>query len=221
MTDDVQLETTNTSDEAAVLQALLIDGACPWQVYNCKLIQQQLMYDAPMSLLQHYDTLDGSIKAAHPLTMPMLKRMNELMSAEDAAVLIGVSASDIARAWQVKYVGKVVVFCEPLQLALRLHFSNTSKPAQAVYGATEASAWQAQATAWRTFGVVDVLTKGVGALISVDAEGDVLPLTAHSSYQTLPSSHSLALTSLINEHQAQLSWLSDVVYQHLTAVALT
>ncbi len=198
------------SDEL-IIQALLVDDSVTWQVHNCKLTQQSIVYDGNLSLLAHYDTLDDELKCAHPLTMTLLKHMDKQLSADEAAAMIGVPASAIASAWQIKYVGRVVIFCEALQLALRIHFSNTSKHANALYIKDKHTALMNEAANWRSFGVVDVLTKSTRSYISLDTQNNELILTQNAQYQALPSSHSLAITQLLNDDRPLFDWLDTTV----------
>lgn len=199
-----------------LLQELLLSESTPWQVHRCQLSQLNAAFDAPLPFLAQYDTLSDELKSAHPLSFEQLKNMDTPMTTADAAALIGVKDSDLKKAWQVKYVGKVVIFCETLQLALRLHFSNTSKPAHAVYLPSQADAINEQASQWRTFGVVDVLTRGQDVM-SLDEAGDALEIVKDANYQALPSPHSLAITALINEHKDRLAWLDESIIEQVRA----
>lgn len=204
--------------EALILQHLLQDISLDWQVYNCKILKQQICQDSPLSFLNHYDSLSDELKAAHPLNVSLLKHMNTAMSIAQAAAVLGIEQAHFAKPWHIKYVGAFVVTCQPLLLALRIHFSNTAKNAQTVNLPNPTHAWQQECHAWRCFGVVDVLHKGEHTLYS-SYDGDDNPLCIYPSpmYQALPSTHSLSITQLISEYKEQLSWLNHTLLEHLSA----
>lgn len=198
-----------------ILQETLTDDTLPWRVHNCKLSQQTALFDAPLSLLAQYDTLDESTKARHPLSFEQLKSMNRLMTVTEAATFLGIDGQLFKKAWQIKYIGKMVIFCEPLSLALRLHFSNTSKPTQALYVANVDEAWAIEATNYRFFGLVDVLYKGDETLISV--ADDELTILKGNSYVALPEAHSLIITNGLNDYQANFAFIQMAMIDQLTS----
>lgn len=198
-----------------ILQSLLSDDSVHWQMHNCKILQRHINQDMPLGFLLHYDGLDDHIKTAYPLDKQLLKLMDTPMSIGEAANTLGIDIHHFKNPWHIKYVGSFVIYCEPLLLALRMHFGNTAKPTQTVYLSSPEQAWQQQCHAWRCFGVVDILTKGQHPIISV--ADDMLPLIAAATYQALPNDHSLSLTSFINEHKEQLPWLNRAILDHLLA----
>lgn len=201
---------------ALILQDLLTDSDIGWQVHNCKLLQKVAEFDAPLPFYVHYDNLSDEHKKAHPLSFELLKRLDEPMSIETVANLTGADASLFKKSWQIKYIASVVIFCQPLQLALRFHISNTAKPAQAVYLPDETSAWHSQSDKWQAFGVVDVLYKGETALYS--HAQDELALPALPQYYALASEHSLSVLALINQKQAHFDSLNKDLQNRLANI---
>ncbi len=196
-----------------ILQELLSNTTLPWRVHNCKLSQNYSEPNAPLPFLMHYDALDEATKAARPLSFAQLKWMDEPMSIAQAAALSGVDEALFADTWHIKYVGTLVIFCEPLALALRVNFTNTSKPAQVVHVLTYAEAWTIEARHYRFFGVVDVLYKGDTPLNSV-AE-DELPIPKSDQYVMLPSAHSLTITNGLNDYSEEFDFIQDAVIDKL------
>lgn len=207
---------TQTLAQALILQDLLKDDGLIWQVHNCKLSQQKIGTDTPLPFYVLYDTLDDDKKQAHPLSFELLKRLNEPMTTEQVANLLGATPSDFKKSYQIKYIASVVVFCETLQLALRFHISNTAKAMQAVFVAEQEKAWANECERWQAFGVVDVLYKGTHALYSHAQDEVVLPALPH--YQTLPSPHSLSVLELINQKSAHLASIDKGIQDRLLAV---
>lgn len=166
------------------------------RLHNCKFLQATAEFDEPMSLLAHYDSLSDELKNSHPLSFDLLKQMNQLMHADEVIHLLGLSHNAIKKAWHIKYVGRTVFFCEQAQLAVRVHFSNTSKKNVAVYANDKMSAWATQAGVWRFFGVVDVLYKGRGKILIDD-----YVIEKQENYQSLPANISLVVTNWLNEQK--------------------
>lgn len=204
------------SKDDLCLQVLILDPSL-WQIHNCKLSVVSAVFDAPLPLLVQYDSLDDVQKSTHPLSFDLLKQMDTPMTAKDAAAAIGVNESAIKKAWQIKYIGAMVLFCEPLMIALRVQFSNTSKTAQTVYVKDESQAWQIEQDKYRFFGVVDVLYKGNKSLVSMADE--MLAIGAKPTYQPLPPKHSLALVDLLNEHKEAFLLIKDTIKNHLPTIA--
>lgn len=198
---------------ALILQDLLDDPDITWQLHNCKLLQKIADFDAPLPFYVHYDSLSDEQKANHPLSFDLLKRLDEPMTIEMVATLLGTDASIFKKSWQIKYIASVVMFCQPLQLALRFHISNTAKPAQAVYLPDELGAWHSQSDKWQAFGVVDVLYKGETALYS--HARDELALPALPQYYALMGEHSLTVLNTINQKPKHLDGVNKEIQQRI------
>lgn len=199
-----------------VLQELLKDDGLIWKVHNCKLIQQHISTDTPLPFYIHYDALSDEKKNEYPLNFELLKQLNETMTTQQAATLLGALPSDFKKSFQIKYIASVVVFCESLQLALRFHISNTAKPFQAVFVSSQAQAWANECNRWQAFGVVDVLYKGTHALYSHSQDEITLPALPH--YQALPNQHSLSVLELINQPLAHFAMVNDDIKKRLLAI---
>lgn len=197
---------------ALILQDLLKDDEVIWQVFHCKITQKTIAFDAPLPFYNHYDNLSDEQKKAHPLNFELLKHLNDLMTLSDAANLLGMDIGYFKKAWQIKYIASIVISCQPLQLALRFHITNTTKPAQPVYTNDETVAWQSQMDKWQAFGVIDILYKGEAALYS--HAQDEITLPALPQYHALPSVHSLSVLEIINQ-KIYLPNIDKEIQQHL------
>lgn len=202
--------------ERLILQEVLL-GETQWKVHNCKLTQAICEVDTPLSLLEHYNGLSDELQSSHTLDFEMLKRLNEKMSIEQVATLLGIDKSCFKKPYQIKYVGKAVIFCENPQIALRFNFSNTAKPVQTVFLPSKADAIAMQASLWRAFGVVDVLYKGQGGLVSLDKDGDECNINPNPNYQALPAEQSLAVLHLLNEVRSEFGYLDERICQVVMA----
>lgn len=193
-----------------VLQQLLIDSQLPWQIHNCKLSDNRVCQHLPLPFLYHYDQLDAAVRAEHPMTRDLLTRFNEPMTATQAAQLLGIDANLIANPWHVKISGSLVVYCQPLHLAVRLQFSNTSKDSAAIYCQSADEARQLAMANWLFMGRVDVLSQQ-RPFISIDGDGDELILAASTAYQQLPATHAGSCLHALQTHIARLPWFDAAI----------
>ncbi|MGE6391724.1 hypothetical protein [Psychrobacter pacificensis] len=224
---DIESESsTQTIDPNAIILAeALTDKAISWQIHNCKIIKKTVTQDLPLPFLYHYDSLDDAVKQSHPLTPELLLQFNTPMSAREAAQLIGIDEELLTSPWHVKIMGSLVVFSEALQLAVRLHWTNTGKKTQQIYTKDAADAIIAAFEDWQFFGRVDVLYKNnKQILISIDAQNantqalaaeSLLTIDASSGYQQLLATHALAVIMKLEADKAELPWFEKAILARL------
>lgn len=205
---------------AIILAEALTDSAISWRIHNCKVNKKTVTQELPMLFLYHYDSLDDSIKQTHSLTPTLLAQFNTLMSASAAAKLIGIDEDLIATPWQVKVTGSLVVFSDALQLAVRLHWTNTGKASEALYTKDAADALSAAFKNWQFFGRIDVLYKNhKQALISIDedsaGEEQLLTIDTSADYQYLPAPHALTVIAKLEADKAELPWFETAILERL------
>lgn len=224
---DIESESgTQTIDPNAIILAeALTDKAISWQIHNCKIIKKTVTQDLPLPFLYHYDSLDDTIKQTHPLTPALLAQFNTPMSAREAAQLIGIDEELLTSPWHVKIMGSLVVFSEALQLAVRLHWTNTGKKTQQIYTKDAADAIIAAFEDWQFFGRVDVLYKNnKQILISIDEQNpntqelpaeSLLTIEASGDYQQLLATHALATITKLEVDKAELPWFEKAILARL------
>ena len=212
--------TIKVDPNAIILAEALTDTAISWRIHNCKINKKTMTQDLPMLFLYHYDSLDDNIKQAYPLTPPLLAQFNTPMMANEAAALIGIDAKLLASPWHVKVTGSLVVFSEALQLAVRLHWTNTGKTTEQLYTKDAADALTAAFKEWQFFGRIDVLYKNhKQTLISIDehSEGDeqLLTIDAGADYQYLSPSHAMTVIAKLEADKADLPWFETAILERL------
>ena len=217
---EAQTRTQILEPNAIILAEALSDKAISWRIHNCKISKKTITQDMPLPFLYHYDSLDDSIKQTYPLTPSLLAQFNTPMTANEAAKLIGIDKALITSPWHVKVVGSLVVFSEALQLAVRLHWTNTGKDTQQIYTKDEADALTAAFKEWQFFGRIDVLYKNTKqTLISIDeqAEDDkqILTIDASSDYQFLPATHALVVIAKLEADKGELPWFETAILERL------
>jgi hypothetical protein len=164
--------------------------------------------------------LDDAIKQTHPLTPTLLAQFNTPMTAAEAATLLDISNDLLSSPWHVKVIGSLVVFSEALQLAVRLHWTNTGKETQQIYTKDAEDAMTAAFKDWQFFGRVDVLYKNdKQTLMSIDEQGNteepLLTIEASADYQQLLSSHALTVIAKLEADKAELPWFDTAILERL------
>lgn len=223
----IDIETTDTSaspklvaPNAIILAEALTDTTISWRIHNCKVTEKTVTQDKPLPFLYHYDSLDDAIKQANPLTPELLVQFNTPMTANEAAKLIGIDEGVIASPWHVKVIGSLVVFSEALQLAVRLHWTNTGKATQQIYTQNQADAVSAAFKDWQFFGRIDVLYKNTKqALMSIDAntinDEPLLTINASPDYQYLPATHALVVIAKLETDKAGMPWFESAILERI------
>ena len=209
-----------TDPNAIILAEAVTDKTISWQIHNCKISKKTVTQDLPLPFLYHYDSLDDSIKANYPLTPTLLSQFNTPMTAAEAAKLIGIDEALISSPWHVKVIGSLVVFSEALQLAVRLHWTNTGKDTQQIYTQNEADAIIAAFKEWQFFGRIDVLYKNdKQTLVSIDEQAEsnkqLLTIDASADYQFLPATHALVVIAKLEADKTELPWFETAILERL------
>lgn len=203
-----------------ILADALTDKAIAWRIHNCKISKKTVTQDLPLPFLYHYDSLDDVIKQTHPLTPALLAKFNIPMTAHEASQLIGISEALLSSPWHVKVIGSLVVFSESLQLAVRLHWTNTGKETQQIYTKNAADALTASFKEWQFFGRVDVLYKNTQqTLVSIDEQAptndQIMNIDVSSDYQLLPSTHALVIIAKLDADKIELPWFETAILERL------
>ncbi|WP_254423135.1 hypothetical protein [Psychrobacter sp. DAB_AL32B] len=216
----VSNSTQITDPNAIILAEAVTDKTISWRLHNCKISKKTVTQDLPLPFLYHYDSLEDSIKANYPLTPTLLSQFNTPMTAAKAAKLIGIDEALISSPWHVKVIGSLVVFSEVLQLAVRLHWTNTGKDTQQIYTKNEADAIITAFKEWQFFGRIDVLYKNdKQTLISIDEHAvsnePLLTIDASADYQFLPATHALVVIAKLEADKTELPWFETAILERL------
>ena len=106
------------------------------------------------------------------------------------------------------------MFCERLQIALRLKFTNTAKDYDPVYTTTADQALQASMQDWHFYGDIFVLNKGSKPLI-MTADPDWIEIPQLPEYQLLPGEFGLAALALLEDNKSHITNLQEAISQRL------
>lgn len=216
-------QTDETTDlPQFVLQSLFDDESLVFRVHNVKNIIVKHDMDLPQMFLAHYDSLADEIKAEHPLTADLLKKINQKTTAEQANTLLGLPSGTIRPAHHIKITGTAVIVCDSLPVALHISFTNTAKSSQALYGNEPSTMIEAEAQKWQLAGLVNVLHKNPKfTLISHDLSGESLIIEPTATFIQLPNAHALATTHAINtikhDSPSKLQYLHERIVETVLA----
>lgn len=212
--DAAALKALTTDPNALLLNQIITDTETPWQIHNCKIVSKDITQDEKLPFIYHYDALPEEVKALHPLTSELLKQFQTPMYASEAAALLNLPSTLIKTPWQVKVTGTLVMFCERLQIALRLKFTNTAKAHDPVYTQTQEKAIKATMQHWHFYGDVFVINKGSRPLV-MSVDEDWLQIPRSEEYQALPRQYALAALALLESQKPSLPQLSEAIEQRL------
>lgn len=187
------------TDTRFILQELLTDPDVIFRTHNVKIDKFIIEKDLPMMFLAHYDSLPDDIKTDKPLTLPLLQRMNDKITAQTACQWLDLPSDTIKAATHIKISGTTVIVCDDFPLALHLFFTNTAKDTQAIYTNDLTQALAHEANGFVLTGNVHILHKNTTKhLCSVDFEDEEFTIAAHDGYTRLPNAHALATTHTLN-----------------------
>lgn len=115
------------------LLALITDTMPQWKVHRCQVTDGVISQHRPMKFIYHYEYLSDLLKLQHPLNGQLLASFDRLLTREQFAQMLGIHLHQVVNPWQIKFAGKLVVFYQHPDIALRLHWVNTSKTFEPIY----------------------------------------------------------------------------------------
>ena len=125
---------TKTKNKTIIdLLALITDTMPHWKVHRCQVTDGVISQHLPMKFIYHYEYLSDLLKLQHPLNGQLLASFDRLLTREQFAQMLGIHLSQVANPWQIKFAGKLVVFYQHPDIALRLHWVNTIKTFEPIY----------------------------------------------------------------------------------------
>ena len=125
---------TKTKNKTIIdLLALITDTMPQWKVHRCQVTDGVVSQHLPMKFIYHYEYLSDLLKLQHPLNGQLLASFDRLLTREQFAQMLGIHPKQVVNPWQIKFAGKLVVFYQQPDIALRLHWVNTSKTFEPIY----------------------------------------------------------------------------------------
>ena len=125
---------TKTKNKTIIdLLALITDTMPHWKVHRCQVTDGVISQHLPMKFIYHYEYLSDLLKLQHPLNGQLLASFDRLLTREQFAQMLGIHLSQVVNPWQIKFAGKLVVFYQHPDIALRLHWVNTIKTFEPIY----------------------------------------------------------------------------------------
>ena len=135
---------TKTKNKTIIdLLALITDTMPHWKVHRCQVTDGVISQHLPMKFIYHYEYLSDLLKLQHPLNGQLLASFDRLLTREQFAQMLGIHSNQVINPWQIKFAGKLVVFYQQPDIALRLHWVNTSKTFEPIYLSSKLSQTEA------------------------------------------------------------------------------
>lgn len=125
------------------LLALITDTMPQWKVHRCQVTDGVISQHLPMKFIYHYEYLSDLLKLQHPLNGQLLASFDRLLTREQFAQMLGIHLHQVVNPWQIKFAGKLVVFYQQPDIALRLHWVNTSKTFEPIHLSSKLSQTEA------------------------------------------------------------------------------
>ena len=125
---------TKTKNKTIIdLLELITDTMPQWKVHRCQVTDGVISQHLPMKFIYHYEYLSDLLKLQHPLNGQLLASFDRLLTREQFAQMLGIHLHQVVNPWQIKFAGKLVVFYQHPDIALRLHWVNTIKTFEPIY----------------------------------------------------------------------------------------
>lgn len=125
---------TKTKNKTIIdLLELITDTMPHWKVHRCQVTDGVISQHLPMKFIYHYEYLSDLLKLQHPLNGQLLASFDRLLTREQFAQMLGIHLHQVVNPWQIKFAGKLVVFYQHPDIALRLHWVNTIKTFEPIY----------------------------------------------------------------------------------------
>lgn len=135
---------TRTKNNTIIdLLALITDTMPQWKVHRCQVTDGVISQHLAMKFIYHYEYLSDLLKLQHPLNGQLLASFDRLLTREQFAQMLGIHPNQVVNPWQIKFAGKLVVFYQQPDIALRLHWVNTSKTFEPIYLSSKLSQTEA------------------------------------------------------------------------------
>ena len=125
------------------LLALITDTMPQWKVHRCQVTDGVISQHLPMKFIYHYEYLSDLLKLQHPLNGQLLASFDRLLTREQFAQMLGIHLHQVVNPWQIKFAGKLVVFYQQPDIALRLHWVNTRKTFEPIHLSSKLSQTEA------------------------------------------------------------------------------
>lgn len=228
----------SVSDAHLVLPLLpfVADNLAKFRLYKCHVSDAMISQHEPMKLIYHYEQLDEVIKENLPFQGTLLRDFDKPMTRMVFAQKAGLEIADVAQPWQLKFVGRIVLFCEQPEIALRLHWTNTLKPFAIVAVKDLQQAVEQSFVHWQWIDTVEVISKDPNLCLTaqIDNAPHELPemgkatspiplwqLQASQAFVPLPTSVAVALQQFLLHHplvkETWLPMLQQVAKEQATA----
>lgn len=188
-----------------------------WQIHRCQINHALISQHEPMKMIYHYEQLPANIKESHPLSGILLQKFDQLMLADDFAKLLQIDSKYVAKPYQIKFTGKLVVFHSNPDIAMRLQWTNTLKNFETVNEKDINVAVEQAFVNWHFIDNVEMINKTANLLFFVaNEQGERWQLLNSLQFDNVPQSLAITLQQFLHDN----NHVKKVWFEQLQAVAV-
>lgn len=182
-----------------------------WQIYRCGLITGQISQDEPMKVLYHYELLSDEQKQQYPLQGALLKQFDKKINRQQFANLLNIDINQLKKPYQMKFYGKLVVFCQNPEVALRLYWTNTLKAFAILDSTAIYTALQKAFEYWQFVDGVEFINKTSNIDFVVAGQDKILwQNQQYSQFEPLPSWLAIDLQQQLMQSEISSLWFEQI-----------
>lgn len=182
-----------------------------WQIHRCGLIQGFISQDEPVKLVYHYEQLSDEQKQQYPLQGELLKQFDQKMDRQQFANLLNININKIKKPYQMKFYGKLVIFCQNPELALRLYWTNTLKAFEMIDDKDLQTALQNAFLHWQFVDDVEFINKNPQVQFIVQGqEGILWQNQQNQQFEKLPAWLAIDLQKSFMQSDMSSLWFEQI-----------
>ncbi|WP_410471755.1 hypothetical protein ACGTJS_08535 [Faucicola mancuniensis] len=232
MSEQANQASITTTQNSHDLLDFLHNTLSDWQIHRCQVTHDFISQNEPMKMIYHYEQLPDDIKANIPMNGVLLKRFDELISQSDFVKLLNIDINQVKKPFQLKFYGKLVIFYQNPEVALRMHWTNTLKNFEIIDEKTLENAVKQAFYHWQLVDNVEFINKtpDVDFVIYSNANENAentsnLPTIVwqggHSTqFEPLPSALAIGLQKQLMQSDVVLNqWFAQILQSALDCVA--
>lgn len=189
-----------------------INQTANWQIHRCGLITSLISQNEPIKLLYHYELLSDEQKQQHPLHGALLKQFDQKLDRQQFAKLLNIDISHVKQPYQMKFYGKLVIFCQNPEVALRLYWTNTLKAFEIIDQKDAKTALQQAFTYWQFIDNVEFINKNPQLQFMVTGQDDSILWQSQQTaqFEALPSAVALDLQKMLMQSDKSALWFEHI-----------
>lgn len=180
----------NTANNPTIDLLDFINDPQDWQIHRCGVIDGLISQTEPVKMLYHYELLSDEQKQQNPLQGALLKQFDKILTRQEFADLLKIDVNQLKQPYQIKFYGKLIIFCQNPEIALRLYWTNTLKNFVIVDEKDVQTALKNAFTHWQFVDTVEFINKTANVTFVVhgaDENEMIWQEQKNAQFEPLPS----------------------------------